>query len=154
MFGAFTAPQQRRRYLPWILGITALFAGLVAIAAQRDPAVFNLVTPKGIKTVRLEMTTSQVQSMLGQPIARVGAEDCFHYGWPKMEADFDVYRVCFDNGRVREVKTERFEVRRILAEEEELPPEPKPRRWEDIEVWNPALVPNAPAAPAGSTDSP
>jgi len=145
MFGAFTSPQ-KRRYWPWILGVTAVFAGIVAIAAQRDPDVYNVVTPKGIKTVRKEMTTAQVHSLLGNPIASLSADDCFHYGWPTVDKEFDLYKVCYDQGRVRELKKERFEARRILGEDEELPPQPKPRRLEDIDVWG--LPPTAPAQPA------
>lgn len=149
MFGAFTA-NERRRYWPWALAITALFALAVTFAVRRDPSTHTVITPHGIKTVRMEMTQSQVTSVLGKPIAALESDGCFHYGYPKMDADFDVYRVCYADGRVREFKTERFEVRRILGEDEELtvpePPAPREPNLVDLLGLPPAQLEKMKAA--------
>lgn len=112
VFHAYTAPPEKKKWWRWIAFGVVLLAGAYALAARRDPASYTVITRHGIRQVRLEMTTSQVVSVLGKPLAQ-SSDGCFRYGMPALERDFDVYKVCFDEGRVSAVKTERFEVREI-----------------------------------------
>lgn len=111
VFGAYVAPV-KPHYRRWVLGFLVFALAAYALAARRDPASFTVITRHGIRQVRLEMTTNQVHSVLGKPMSEA-ADGCLRYGIPQLDQDFDVYKVCFAEGRVREVKTERFEVRRV-----------------------------------------
>lgn len=116
VFHAYTAPPEKRKWWRWILIGLVLLAGAYALAARRDPRAYTVVTRHGIRQVRLEMTPNQVVSVLGNPLSE-STDGCYRYGMPQMDRDFDVYKVCFDDGRVKAVKTERFEVREIPPEE-------------------------------------
>ena len=112
VFHAYTAPPEKKKWWRWILIGLVVAAGAYALAARRDPRSYTVISKYGIREVRLEMTTNQVVSVLGDPIAQ-SADGCYRYGMPQLNRDYDVYKICFDDGRVSAVKTERFEVREI-----------------------------------------
>lgn len=125
VFHAYVTPPPKRHWGRWIAAVVVLAIAAYALAARRDPKAYTVITRHGIKQVRLEMTTNQVVSVLGRPLA-TSNDGCYRYGMPVMDKDFDVYKVCFADGRVSAVKTERFEAREIPTADttvEELPGE-------------------------------
>jgi hypothetical protein len=74
------------------------------------------VTPRGIRTVRLGMTTAEVQEALGTAIQhqREGALECVRYGMPTLKSpSFAVTQICSEEGRVVRFKEERFEASQV-----------------------------------------
>jgi hypothetical protein len=103
----------KRAKLLYLLGAVVLVLAALALAAHRDSREYLVVTPKGIKTVKRDMGRSEVGSILGTPLAAGRDEGCYRYGTPKLDAEFTLYLICYEDGRVTGVTEERFEARRV-----------------------------------------
>ncbi len=103
----------KRMKLPYLLAAVVLVLAALVLAAHRDKGEYLVVTPHGIKTVKRHMSRSEVGSILGVPLAAGREQGCVRYGNPKMDAEFTIYLVCYEEGRVTRVAEERFEARRV-----------------------------------------
>ncbi len=130
IFRRVLEPPRRSKLLYALAAAVAVLGGL-ALAAHRNKGEYRVVTPYGIKIVKRDMSRSEVGSILGAPLAAGREEGCVRYGNPKMDAEFTIYLVCYEQGRVARVAEERFEARRIEppdapATAPPAPPEPAP----------------------------
>jgi hypothetical protein len=74
------------------------------------------------------MSQSEVIGVLGKPFSTErsadGRADCFQYGRPTLEkAEFSVYKVCYEDGKMRDVSVRRYASWRIGPNGTLLPPE-------------------------------
>lgn len=86
---------------------------------------FNVITPYGLKTVKVGMSTNEVDQVLGRPWApdRRGNGDCYRYGRLTMEASsFVVYSVCYDQAKLTDVAEQRFSAWQVSEDGQELAP--------------------------------
>ncbi|MCY0999712.1 hypothetical protein OWM54_21485 [Myxococcus sp. MISCRS1] len=98
----------------------ALVAALIPVTlavgfwglAREQENTFRVVTPHGFKSMHGGMTSDQVVALLGRPMTReqdaTGA-DCYRHGTPSMEKEFFlVYSVCYQDGKLKDVKQQKF----------------------------------------------
>jgi len=115
----FTAFQEGRP-VPRGRWAAALLAALVPVVlavgfwalAQGEAQTYRLITPQGIKSVRGGMTSDQVVALLGRPITQerdASGAECYRYGQPNLiNPQFLIYTVCYESGKLRDVKTQKF----------------------------------------------
>ncbi|AGC41410.1 hypothetical protein MYSTI_00051 [Myxococcus stipitatus DSM 14675] len=82
------------------------------VLAREEAVTFRVVTPHGFKSITGGMTSDQVVALLGRPMTReqdaTGA-DCYRHGTPSMEKEFFlVYSVCYQDGKLRDVKQQKY----------------------------------------------
>lgn len=123
MFGRVLHPPRR----PWgpALIITAVIIGAVVLVVgtrKGDPGAVEVVTPVGFRTIRPEMPQGDVVRMIGNPIGTT-ADGCQQFGYPKMGETTTLTVVCFENGKVREIRTKKVEVNEVqVPGKQEQPP--------------------------------
>jgi hypothetical protein len=111
LFQAFQQPDAGRgRWALLALPAVGLALWLVARSGEsphQGPRAW------GIQSVRQGMTTQEVSGLLGKPMAvepgRNGRGECYQYGHPTLEkAEFPVYSLCYEDGRLRDVTVRRY----------------------------------------------
>ena len=125
IFRRVLEPPKRSKVL-YAAAAVAVVVGGLALAVHRDKGQYLVVTPKGIKTIERDMSRSEVGTILGAPLAAGREDGCIRYGTAKMEAEFTIYLVCYEGGRVTRVAEERFEARRVEPPEEKAAAAPAP----------------------------
>ena len=111
LFGAFLQTPQKRRWpvAAALVGVALTAGGLRLVAAQTG---VNVVTPRGVRTIEMGMTTTQVNHLLGKPFALADSpdgRDCFRYGYPNLDnPSFVVSTLCYEEMRLREISQERY----------------------------------------------
>ena len=98
---------------PYFVGALIVLPIAAALSMKTDTGAFNVVTARGIKTLRTEMSMDEVHGMLGKPLSSAPREGCYRYGTPKLDAVVTLYRVCYQQGRVTEVTPEKWEVEEV-----------------------------------------
>lgn len=107
-----------RWLLPVILAI--LLVALIPVSVwliKPNPDHFTVVTPSGLRMVRVGMSEDEVGGLLGQPIAsemRDGLR-CLRYGRPTMKKPaFVLYDACYDqNGILKSFTKKHFTAEEI-----------------------------------------
>jgi hypothetical protein len=96
--------------------------------AQETAKMKRVVTPTGIRGVREGMSPQDVLGVLGKPFSSQrsadGRADCYQYGRPSLQqAEFSVYVVCYEDGKMRDVSVRRFASWRVSPDGTFAPPE-------------------------------
>lgn len=119
-FSAFRPGPRPRR--AWLLPIVSAVVALVAVTVplyfliRPTPGSYQVATPRGLRTLSPGMSESQVGAVLGVPFLseKKGSALCFRYGTPTLDVPwFLVHTVCFEDGKMRGVSSERFAVERV-----------------------------------------
>lgn len=113
LFSAFAERKPSR--LRWALLALSLVAvpGLWALLhAHADLA--QVMTRRGIQTVRRGMSPQEVRGVLGRPVTMQRSEDgrtvCYRHGDPTMEKPtFLIYSACYENDELRTVTMKKYE---------------------------------------------
>lgn len=127
LFGAFLE-QRRTRRAPVAAVLAACAATVALFKVATIETGFNVITPYGVKTVKVGMTTAEVNSVLGRPWAPdhrggEGGSECYRYGRLTMEApSFVVYSVCYEQAKLRDVTEQRFSAWQVSEDGQELAP--------------------------------
>jgi len=116
MFGRVLHPPRRLFGPALILSVLAIGAIAVLVATRKDPDAVQVVTPVGFRTIRKQMPQELVVQMLGKPLATT-PEGCLQFGYPKIDESTTITVVCFENGKVREIRTHLIGIDRV-----EVPP--------------------------------
>ncbi|MFY2560661.1 hypothetical protein ACN469_23865 [Corallococcus terminator] len=117
LFTAYDKEDRKASRGRWAL---ALLAALVPVGlavvfwtfVREQRPTFQVITDHGFKSMHGGMTTDQVMALLGRPMTRekdaTGA-DCYRHGAPSVEKEFFlVYSVCYEDGKLRDVKQQKF----------------------------------------------
>ncbi len=113
IFRAFA--ERRPSRLRWALLALPLVAVPAVWAMTRAHAdLAQVVTTRGIMTVRRGMSPTEVQGVLGRPVTVQRSEDgrteCYKHGRPSMESPtFRIYSACYEEGELRAVTVRKYE---------------------------------------------
>lgn len=117
LFTAYDKEDQKAARGRWALALLAALVPVVlavvfwTLVREQRPT-FQVVTDHGFKSMHGGMTTDQVMALLGRPMARETDEtgaDCYRHGAPSVEKEFFlVYSVCYEDGKLRDVKQRKF----------------------------------------------
>lgn len=117
LFTAYDKEDRKASRGRWALALLAalvpvVLAGVFWTMVREQRPTFQVVTPHGFKSMHGGMTTDQVMALLGRPMTRerdaTGA-DCYRHGAPSVEKEFFlVYSVCYEDGKLRDVKQQKF----------------------------------------------
>lgn len=117
IFKAFQARKASRLRWAW-LAAPLVVGGVGAwVLSRGGSAELQVMTRKGVMTVRQGMTPGQVGDILGKPLTQErsqdGRRDCYRYGQPSMpseqEPSFRVFSACYEDGALRDMKVRRYE---------------------------------------------
>ena len=97
-----------------LAGFPHVIAG--AFLVRPNPNQFSVVTPKGMRLVKLGMSESQVGEVLGKPISssQQGSEYCVRYGTPTLKKpQFLLYDACYENGTLKRFTPKKFSAEKV-----------------------------------------
>lgn len=113
LFSAF-APRKpsRLRWVVLALAVVAVPSVVAMLRARADLA--QVMTRRGIYTVRRGMTPAEVRGVLGWPLTMERGEDgrteCYRHGVPTLDKPtFTIYSACYEEGELRSVKLTKYE---------------------------------------------
>ena len=112
---------QERRSRNWVLPVILAVVVLIGVIAgaflvRPNPNQFSVVTPKGMRLVKIGMSESQVGEVLGKPISssQQGSEYCVRYGTPTLKKpQFLLYDACYENGTLKRFTPKKFSAEKV-----------------------------------------
>lgn len=102
-------------HLRWFLvAVPVVAAGGLWALTRAHADLAQVITPRGIVTVRRGMSPEQVKGILGKPLTvhrgADGLTECYRHGQPTLGTPtFRVYSACYEEGELRSVTVKHFE---------------------------------------------
>ena len=113
LFSAFAERKPSR--LRWVL-LALVLVGVPSVwALLRSRAdLAQVMTRRGIMTVRRGMSPTEVREVLGKPVTLQRSDDgrteCYRHGVPTLEKPtFNIYSACYEEGELRSVTLKKYE---------------------------------------------
>lgn len=113
LFSAFAERKPSR--LRWaLLALPLVMVPSVWALTRAHKDLAQVVTPRGIITMRRGMSPLQVQDALGRPVTVQRSEDgrleCYRHGRPTMQQPtFRIHTACYEDGELRAVTERKYE---------------------------------------------
>lgn len=126
VFRAFRE-KEKSHWPRWALLATPFAALFVWLVAQEVASPRLLLMLPGYHRVSQGMTLEEVRGVLGHPIAaeRLQGRDCYRYGRPSLELPvFPIYSLCYEDGKLEDVKVRYYTPWRVDPEDLPAPPPP------------------------------